>query len=131
MWNYIVLFFKTCYNTPMSRPKSVKYGSGEVLLKNLTDEEKKQVEKLLLGPETVVEIVETEQGFELKESAPETPMTHTAMSIVKIGNMWNLVTIPFNHEAKVCGEMTLAALHTNKNIAMSNFSVKQMKVLPR
>lgn len=133
MWNYIVIKIKYWYNRVinMSRPKSVKYGSGEVLLKNLTEEEKIAVEKLLAGPPT--EVVETEDGFELQElpqeepPTPLVPMPYSAIGMVKIGTFWSLVKIPFNADTKAVGELEITVLHSNRNVAAARFAQEQMK----
>lgn len=109
----------------MSRPKSVKYGSGEIVLKNLTEQEKLTVTKLLEGPET--QVVETEEGFSIEPVIPVPVLNNIAFSFVLIGNKWCAATVGFNPETKQSGNMVITELHTNKNIAYNLFMRKMDK----
>lgn len=112
------------------RPKTIKYGSGEITFKNISIEEREEVIKKIKGPE--MEAVWDEDTEEwifvpktVKVAEPVVKnLPDTGYSFLKVGNQWSAVEVKLNIETKEAEVVNVTSLHSNRNIASERFRVK-------
>ncbi len=119
------------------RPKTIKFGSGEITFKNIDIEERNEIIEKIKGPKMVVEWDEENQEYKLvpevvnkeeqEEVKVEKVLPHTGYSFIQVGNMWSAVEIKLNTDTKEAEVVNITPLHTNRNVASDKFRVKFSK----
>lgn len=117
----------------MARPRTIKMGDGEIILKNLPKEEAERITALLTqkeiqkqAQEVIQEMIE-EDSIDL--STPDQlpvnlPLDRVSLGIFqdKQGN-WNIATVAFNEESKQAIVQSVKNYNKEKAIAMGDFKV--------
>lgn len=126
----------------MARPRIIKYGSGEVILKNLTKEEADKVQALL-EVKTVAPLINKEQALELLNTPSETltpaaklelvtnlmeptesELTHLAVGMHKKTNgSFAIVEVLYNEEGNQAAVKNVREVSPYKSIAAGEFKV--------
>lgn len=113
----------------MVRPKTIKVGSGEVILKNYPIEERNEIINKI-SPRMDAEFNEDTGEYELvkhKEEVPVVVLDQTAWSFAKVGNMWSAIEVAYNLDTKQAEVRNITPIHTNVNVAQSTFRTKYAK----
>lgn len=115
----------------LARPKTIKYKTGEVVLKNLTTEDRDRVEAFLTHEEPSVIIFDEEKQTHilkaLEEQKPgtivavESKLTETALGFCRVDGQGYEVELSYDPKTKEAKVVDMKLAHKNENIARNQF----------
>lgn len=109
-----------------ARPRSIKIGEGEVLLKNFTKEQANELENLITGTSVVGGEVTVGES---KEEPDTSSFDKSALSMVKNEQgEWLLVELNYNLNNKMGMVIDVKNYSKEKEIALGDFRIKAVKL---
>jgi hypothetical protein len=133
VWRKLVTIWKRLKELFVGRPKVIKIGDGEVILKNLTAEKSAEIQAFLLSdkPIPVGSVVEIKADEPIKTITPE-ELTEFAVGLYldKPTGEYRVVTVKYNPNSKVAmivnernaGSFRLAGVNALK-VELSNLDI--------